>query len=120
MVPAPDSPPKRRRREQPASPPLRQRERDFQESVLKLAKAGGWGTYHTWASLNSTGGFPDLVMVKRPRVVFAELKRQDRDPTPEQTAWLEELRACGQEAYLWRPSDWDEIERVLTGRSEWR
>lgn len=90
-----------------------QSERSFQSQVLQLAKVLGWRAYHTWNSMHSTGGFPDLVLVRRPRVVFAELKRQDKGPTPDQTAWLEELRACDQEAYLWRPSDWNELERIL-------
>ena len=32
----------------------------------------------------------------------------------QQQAWLDELKAARQEAYLWRPSDWPEIERVLS------
>lgn len=94
-----------------ALPPIT--ERRFQQQVLDLAKLLHWRSYHTWNSMHSTGGFPDLVLVKRPRIVFAELKREGKAPTPEQQAWLDDLRACGAEAYLWRPSDWPEIERLL-------
>lgn len=96
----------------PPALPL-QSERSFQEQVLKLAKVLHWRTYHTWSSLHSPAGFPDAVIVRRPRVAFIEFKAEGRHPTPDQQAWLEDLRACGQEAYLWRPSDWDEIERTL-------
>lgn len=90
-----------------------QSEASFQAQVVKLAELLRYRVYHTWNSMHSTGGFPDLVLARRPRVIFAELKRQDKGPTPDQQAWLDELRACGQEAYLWKPSDWDEIARIL-------
>lgn len=59
-----------------------------------LALALGWRGYHTHRSQHSPAGFPDLVLVRRGRLVFAELKRQaDRyQPTPAQAAWLEDLR----------------------------
>lgn len=90
-----------------------QSEKSFQAQVLKLAQLHHWRAYHSWTSLHSSGGFPDLVLVRRPRVVFAELKREDRGPTDDQIAWLEDLKASGQEAYLWKPSSWSEIEKVL-------
>jgi hypothetical protein len=92
---------------------LRQSEQSFQQQVIDLALLRGWRVYHTWTAVNSPKGFPDLVMVRRPRVVFAELKREDREATPEQQAWLDDLRACGQETYLWKPSDWPTVSRVL-------
>jgi len=35
--------------------------------------------------------------------------------SPEQTAWLEALRAAGQEAYVWTNRDWEDgiVEAVL-------
>lgn len=110
MVPAADARPKPKRRQ--AKAPL-QPERSFQNQVLQYARLRGWRAYHTWASLHSAGGFPDLVLVRRPRVVFAELKREDRGPTRLQAEWLDDLQASKQEVYLWRPSNWPEIERVL-------
>lgn len=112
MVAGQDSPPKAKRRPEPEGLPP-QTERSFQEQVLELAKGLGWRSYHTWISLHSTGGFPDLVLVRRPRVVFAELKSERTKVTPAQQAWLDELKACGQEVFLWRPSDWDVLARVL-------
>lgn len=58
-------------------------------------------------------GFPDLVLVRRPRVIFAELKAERGRLLDAQRDWLAALRDCSVESYLWRPSDWPEIERVL-------
>jgi len=90
-------------------------ERAFQTAVVELALVFGWSVYHPWMSVRSAAGFPDLVMVRPPRVVFAELKTERGRVTPAQEAWLALLRACpGVEAYLWRPADWE----ALAGRLE--
>jgi VRR-NUC domain len=91
----------------------RQTERAFMESVFKLARMLGWACYHTYDSRRSEGGFPDAVMLKRPRVLFVEFKADRGKLTDAQRAWLDELRACGQEAYVWRPKHWAAIEKVL-------
>lgn len=90
-----------------------QSEADFQRQVLKLAALCGWRAYHTWTSIHSAAGFPDLVLVRQPRVLFVELKRDGRRPTAPQQLWLDDLEACGQEVYVWRPSDWQTITEVL-------
>jgi hypothetical protein len=58
-------------------------------------------------------GHPDLVLVRPPRLVYAELKSDAGRLAAEQQAWLADLRACGVEAYVWRPGDWDAIEGLL-------
>ncbi len=89
-------------------------EKEFQQAVLEYAKLCGWMCYHTWSSIHSPAGFPDLVLVRPPRVVFAELKVGKREPTPAQREWLILLASCaGVEAYLWRPDNWDEIAEIL-------
>ena len=93
--------------------PPRQTEKQFMAQVIELAKLRGWAHYHTHDSRRSEEGFPDLVLTRRPRVIFAELKSDRGKLTPAQRAWLDELRACGQEAYVFRPRDWKTIERVL-------
>lgn len=85
-------------------------EDELLEAVRKLAKAYGWLSYHTHNSRRSEPGFPDLVLVRGPRLIFAELKRQSEKPTKDQAAWLAALRYAADEtvhvrAYLWRPSD---------------
>jgi Holliday junction resolvase len=94
------------------SPPP-QAEAEFLESVRKLARLLGWAVYHTHNSQHSEAGFPDLVMVKRPRVLFVELKSDRGRVTPAQRAWIEELRACEQEAYIIRPKHIDALTRLL-------
>lgn len=71
--------------------------------------------YHTLRSKGSTSGFPDRVIV-RERVLFAELKTEKGKPTDAQVEWLTMLAAAGAEVYLWRPSDLDEIGRILSAR----
>jgi hypothetical protein len=93
----------------------RQTERSFQASVVRYATLMGWRCYHTHRSDHSAAGFPDLVLVRRPRIVFAELKGPRTPTSSAQIEWLDELRACGQEVYRWRAgtADWEIIERVL-------
>jgi hypothetical protein len=91
----------------------KQTERSFQAQVVKLAELLGWRCYHTLRSEGSAAGFPDLVLVRarhpKPRVIFAELKADRGRLTDDQKTWLLELRACGQEAYLWAPRHWSAI-----------
>jgi hypothetical protein len=94
------------------SPP-KQTEAQFLAEVRTFAKSRGWATYHTYRSEHSGAGFPDLVMVKRPRVIFAELKSDRGRVTDAQRAWIEELRACGQEAYIVRPKHWPMLKKLL-------
>jgi hypothetical protein len=90
-----------------------QSEASWQQQVYDAARLLGWRAYHTRTSIGSAAGFPDLILVRRPRVVVAELKREDRDPTADQSAWLDDFRACGIEAYVWKPSDWPFVQTVL-------
>jgi len=71
-------------------------------------------TYHTHRSERSEPGFPDLVLLRPPRVIFAELKTADGRLSPDQREWRTKLLACpGVEYHLWRPEDWDELREVL-------
>ena len=103
-----------------------QREKEFQRAVIDLARLTGWRVHHTRPALTRRGrwltpiqgdaGFPDLVLVRAGRVIFAELKCNGARPTPQQQGWLDALSACaGVECYLWTPADWDAIVRMLTG-----
>ncbi len=104
-------------------------ERDFERQVLELAKICGWRTAHFRPAKTSKGwrtpvsgdgaGLPDLILVRPPEIVFAELKSEAGGKLrPEQREWLEALSRCeGVEARLWRPSDFEEIERTLCKRS---
>lgn len=85
--------------------------------VVELARLGQWRRYHTWSAKKSPRGFPDWIFVKGSRMVAAELKSETGQLRPEQREWLDALSEVpGVEVYLWRPSDFDEIAEVLTGR----
>ena len=89
-------------------------EKQLQSDIIRIAKRCGWKVYHTHDSRRSEFGFPDLTMVRRGRLIFAELKRELGKPTPEQSEWLEALSLVpGIEVFIWRPQDMAEIERVL-------
>jgi hypothetical protein len=92
-------------------------EKELLGLVTDIAEAGRWLVYHTYDSRRSQRGFPDLVMTRDGRVIFAELKSQKGRVRPEQQHWLDELnKVAGVEVYLWRPSDSDTIEKTLLGR----
>lgn len=93
---------------------IRLRERDFAAQVVHLAALRDWMIYRTWLSLHSPAGFPDLFLLRGDRIVTAELKSAKGVLSPAQLVWLDALRATGKvEVFLWRPADWDEIERTL-------
>lgn len=99
--------------------PRPQSEKDFQQQVKDLARLLGWKTYHTLRSKGSDPGFPDLIMLRKGRMVVAELKREDERPTDAQREWLDEFEGLALPCqlwigvYVWHPSDWATIQRVL-------
>ncbi len=117
---------------------LQQTEAQLERAVVDLAKFNGWLVYHTRNSRGSEPGFPDLVLVRGARLVFAELKTGKGRVSPAQKVWLDALTGVADEAAdraasidgewgagdstefqthvevaTWRPSDWPEIERTL-------
>jgi hypothetical protein len=100
-------------------------ERRFQEAVVDLAHMLGWTVSHFRAARTSKGwrtpvavdgaGWPDLLMVRRDRILAAELKGEKGRVTPEQRDWLERLDEAGVETYLWRAGvdSFEAIAQVL-------
>jgi hypothetical protein len=89
-------------------------EDSWQRQVLAYAGIMGWWSYHPYDSRRSAPGWPDLGLIRPPRLVLAELKREKAKPTRAQSECLGLLAGCpGVEVYLWRPSDWPEVERIL-------
>lgn len=112
-------------------------ERRFQQQVVKYAELMGWRVYHDAATnqrarcrkcraklacaecgtpvtvVRNASGMPDLLLVRRPRVIWAELKADRGAVTPSQRTMIDDLRACGQEVYIWRPIHWEYIEKCL-------
>lgn len=109
---------------------LKVTEEQFKGWVIEIAKLFKWRihhdrparTKHGWrTAIEGDPGFPDLVLARRGRIIFAELKSETGSLTPAQREWLKNLlgdRTVGDddegiEAYVWRPSDRRSIEETL-------
>jgi hypothetical protein len=98
-------------------------ERDWQRQVTDAAELFGWQWAHFRPARTERGwrtpvsgpmgaGFPDLVLVRGERLVFAELKSQDGRLRPEQRDVIESLRSAA-ECHVWRPSDLPHVLEIL-------
>jgi hypothetical protein len=85
-------------------------EGDFQTSVVRQARLLGWCVYYVPNSRRSPEGYPDLTLARDGVVHFWELKAAKGRVSPAQETWLHHL---GPAARVFRPSDMDEIERML-------
>ena len=95
-------------------------ENQFQQKVLDLCKWLGLKAYHTFDSRRSEPGFPDLVIVGKRGIIFAELKSTTGKVSLAQTEWLESIALAGGTAAIWRPEDWSMIQarlQELSGRN---
>jgi len=121
---------------------MRIKEADFQQQIIDLAHIYHWRvahfrpakTEHGWRTAVSGdgAGFPDCVLVRPPRLIFAELKAEKGVVSDKQQEWLDTLRGCATplsftelgnnevliqsitpEVYLWRPAQFDEIVEIL-------
>lgn len=88
-------------------------EKQWQQRVLDYAALRGWMSYHTFDSRRSTPGFPDLVLLRDRRLVFAELKTDTGRLSVAQAEWLDALLLATREVYTWRPADWPEVMETL-------
>lgn len=95
----------------------------LEDQVIELARLCRWKVAHFRFAQTVKGwrtpvaadgaGFPDLVMTRGRRLIFAEIKGKSGNPKPAQRGWLEALRETGNEVYVWRPRDLDAIKGVL-------
>ena len=88
-------------------------EADFQFWLRKRAHEFGWLYHHNYDSRRSDPGFPDTVMVRGDRIIFAELKTPKGRISDPQTTWLEALGGVDVESYIWRYEDVDRILEIL-------
>lgn len=83
---------------------------------MALARLLGWRVFHPFNSRRSEPGWPDLSLVKPPRIVFVEVKTDTGRLSAAQRTWLAALQQVEQVAVrVWRPGDWPEIEALLKG-----
>jgi hypothetical protein len=95
-------------------------EKALQDAVYDCARRLGWMAYHVFDARRSTPGFPDLILIKPPRLIVAELKTHTGRLSPAQREWLDRFRAIdGVEVYVWRTKDWLEgtVEAILRGET---
>jgi len=98
-------------------------EKQLQASIIKAARDCGYLVYHTWSSIHSPRGLPDLVMVREKDdgtadLIFAELKSAKGKVSESQQMWLDLLgKVPGVGVYLWRPSDLEEAYQILVASS---
>jgi hypothetical protein len=105
-------------------------EAGFMEVVISYAHLRGWRVAHFRPAMTAHGwrtpvqadgkGWPDLVLVRPPRMVASELKRdvkteaaRARQLTPDQARWLADLAGAGVETFCWRPADWPAVQETL-------
>lgn len=96
----------------------------FQTRLTALAETLQWDWMHVgrtgkYGAVGCKGtlgtGWPDLVLLRGQRLIFAELKSQKAPPaTPLQQMILAKLSLTGAECYIWRPSGWPLILETLT------
>jgi hypothetical protein len=94
-------------------------EAQFTDAVVALAKLRGWQVAHFRPAPSAKGwrtpmqgdiGFPDLVLARDGKVVFAELKSSTGKVGPGQRQWAS---AIGPNCHLWRPGDMTRIAEIL-------
>lgn len=96
-----------------------QSEAGFQDAVVEYAQLRGWRHWHDQDSRRNVAGLPDLLLVRKGRLVVAELKAESGRVSPAQLVWLGEFELVAQASggavavHVWRPSDWPTIEDVL-------
>ena len=96
-------------------PPAGCSEARFQAAVVALAERSGWAWFHVYNSRRCPPGFPDLVLVRPPVLILAELKTDTGRVTRPQADWLELLgRVPGVRVRLWRPALWAAVAAELT------
>jgi hypothetical protein len=105
-------------------------EDEWSATFVEAARWGRWRVFHPRAALERSGGwstayegddgFPDWTCVHAAHgIIFVELKIDAPHSrlTKPQDAWRRAILEAGGRHYVWRPSDWDEVEAVLNGRA---
>ena len=100
-------------------------EADWQAQFTELGGLLGWRVMHVrrsigkgkrWTTATSIVGWPDVFCYHPVKGwhFAAELKSEKGKTTPEQDEVLADLRASGVPAYVFRPSDLEDVMIVMT------
>ena len=102
-------------------------ERPFTNEVIRFARDHNWTVFHihdqdsyeNYRKVATGGGYPDLIMHRideqgKASMVVAELKTDAQTSVvkPNQEEWLYAFSKFIP-TFVWRPSDWENIEQVL-------
>lgn len=101
-------------------------EAEWQRTVVELAELSGYRVMHVrksrvrddrHATATSIPGWPDLYLFHpgRGEHFAAELKSQRGRLSADQTTCISELTSSGLTVYVWRPADWDAVQKRLRG-----
>ena len=105
-------------------------EREFQAAVIDYAERSGFRVAHFSDSRRQVApgrlvgdrqaaGFPDLVLARDGRLIFAELKAEKGRLRPAQEVWLAALQEVEADAAgrvlvrVWTPQAWPDVQTTL-------
>lgn len=89
-------------------------EDQFLREVISVAHDHGVLVHHCYDSRKCyMGGLPDLVLVGKNSILFAELKTDYTDLSTSQVLWKYRITAARGQHVVWHPGDLDHIEAVL-------
>lgn len=91
-------------------------EKVFSGQLVQYLRLMGWRVYHSWISIRSEPGFPDLIAIRPPRLVVIETKSLRGTVTDAQREWLASFAGVpGVETHVLRPTDadWRVIEELF-------
>jgi hypothetical protein len=105
-------------------------ESEFQAKVIQAAHLFGYRVAHFRPALTKRGwrtavsadgeGYFDLTLANpiQCRVIYAECKSETGKLSPKQKEWADVMLKAGQEVYCWRPSQFDEVAKILQKKPE--
>jgi hypothetical protein len=90
--------------------------------IIDYGLLRGWRIHHDRPAMTFKGyrtavqghkGFPDILLVKPPRILVIECKSTSEKVSPEQYDWISDFKDCGITTMIARPCDWDNIQKEL-------
>lgn len=92
---------------------MAQSEKAFEEKVKKWLKEHGAWYVKTWSNGVQRSGIPDLIICWKGRFIGLELKAEKGRASALQLYEIQKIREAGGMAEIVRPSDWDELKKIL-------